>query len=266
MNPNGLLPKDAIRLLRQQRFKLSEMLSEGPSRAQFDAWQHTTNQILLMIFGEGSTNVFAVITLAANAENEWSPLWARTTLTAQKAMLQSCIEILQAMPPDKQVAVQHESIASTTSVGPSKRVFLVHGHNEATRESAARLLEKLGLSVVVLHELPNQGNTIIEKFINYSDVAFAVVLLTADDIGKARSNDAGPAYLRARQNVILELGFFLGKLGRSKVCALYEPGVEMPSDYGGVLFVELDPAGAWRMQLARELRTAGLPVDLNNVV
>jgi predicted nucleotide-binding protein len=148
----------------------------------------------------------------------------------------------------------------------SERVFLVHGHDEAMLQACARFLEKLGLPVTILREQSNQGRTVIEKFVHNSDVAFAVVLLTADDRG-------GPAGLpyenqqpRARQNVILELGFFLGRLGRERVCALYGEGVEVPSDYQGVAFVRLDSGMAWRLELARELQAVGLPVDLNKVV
>jgi predicted nucleotide-binding protein len=71
---------------------------------------------------------------------------------------------------------------------------------------------------------------------------------------------------RARQNVILELGYFLGRLGRSRVCALYVEGLEIPSDYSGVLYVKLDGDGGWRLNLAKELKAAGLPVDMNKAL
>lgn len=132
------------------------------------------------------------------------------------------------------------------------------------KEAVARFLERLGLDPVVLHEKPNAGRTIIEKFSEYADVQFAVVLLTADDEGKSRGSETPPS-LRARQNVLLELGYFLGKLGRARVCALYDAGVEIPSDYQGVLFVELDKSDRWRFDLVRELRGAGFDVDANRI-
>ncbi|NTV93591.1 MAG: nucleotide-binding protein [Chlorobiaceae bacterium] len=150
----------------------------------------------------------------------------------------------------------------------NRKVFVVHGRNEATRESVARLLEKFDLHPVILHEQPNKGRTIIEKFEQYADVAYAVVLLTADDLGglRPRTSEELPSLsLRARQNVLFELGFFIGKLGRHCVSALYEEGVEIPSDYP-VLFTPLDKVGAWRMLLGRELQAAGLLVDLNKAV
>ena len=149
--------------------------------------------------------------------------------------------------------------------GEINSVFLVHGHDNALREMAARFMEKLGLEVVILQEQVSRGATIIEKLERHSFVQFAVVLMTADDVGGKKN--AGPENLqaRARQNVILELGYFMGKIGRTHVCVLYESGVELPSDYYGVVFIEIDTHGAWRYSLAKELRQGGLSVDLNRL-
>lgn len=152
-------------------------------------------------------------------------------------------------------------------LGPisGSKVFLVHGHDESVREGTARFLEKLNLEPIILHEQPNAGKTIIEKVEAYSEVAFAVVLLTPDDVGGVISN---PEELkpRARQNVILELGYFLGKLGRTHVAALIKDDIEKPSNYDGVVYISIDAGGAWKLQLARELKTAGLNIDLNDAV
>jgi predicted nucleotide-binding protein len=143
----------------------------------------------------------------------------------------------------------------------SKKVFLVHGRDEAVKFAVARFLEKLGLEPVILHEQPNKGQTVIEKFEANSDVRFAVVLLTPDDEGRATTGkDLKP---RARQNVILELGYFIGKLRRARVCALYKEGVDLPSDIHGVIYVPYDGAGGWCLELAKELKAAGIDVDLN---
>ena len=145
----------------------------------------------------------------------------------------------------------------------NNRVFVVHGRDEATRETVARFLEKLKLDAIILHEQPNRGRTIIEKFVDNSDVAYAIVLLTADDIGGLSQSESTDLRPRARQNVIFELGFFLGKLGCDKVCALCESGIELPSDYAGVVYIPIDDGGAWRLHVARELKTAGMAIDLN---
>lgn len=169
-------------------------------------------------------------------------------------------ELGSAMQAKKQGAKKRQGSSHT------KRVFLVHGHDEAVREKVARYLEKLDLDPVILHEQPNKGRTIIEKFTDYADVAYAVVLLTADDIGGLKGTTAEELAPRARPNVLFELGYFIGTLGRDRVCALHETGVEILSDYSGVLYITLDATDAWRLQLAKEMKAAGLPVDLNNAI
>lgn len=140
-------------------------------------------------------------------------------------------------------------------------VFIVHGHDGEAKVTIARFLSKLLRSEpIILHEQPDRGRTVIEKFEDHAaTVGAAIVLLTADDEGCAVGQAAQP---RARQNVVLELGFFLGKLGRGRVSILYEPGVELPSDLSGILYIELDQRGSWRNAIARELQAAGLTVDL----
>ena len=96
----------------------------------------------------------------------------------------------------------------------------------------AKFVRNLGIKPVVLFEEPGKGQTIIEKLESNSDVLFAVVLLTPDDFGQA--TEEGKLQPRARQNVVLELGYFLGKLGRANVAVLYDESVELPSDYHGV--------------------------------
>ena len=144
----------------------------------------------------------------------------------------------------------------------TNEVFIVHGQDDRTKQTVARFLEKLGLSPTILHEQPNLGRTLIEKFEQHAQAAFAVILLTPDDVG-AMVGEEEKLKLRARQNVILELGYFLGLLGRDRVCPLIGEGVEIPSDYDGVAYVRLDDSGAWRLDLIRELKAAGIDVDAN---
>ena len=116
---------------------------------------------------------------------------------------------------------------------------------------------------MILREQPNAGKTVIEKFGDFADVGYAIVLLTPDDQGAETLKPFQEQRKRARQNVIFELGYFIGKLGRDKVTALYMSDVEIPSDYSGVLFTSVDDRGAWRLELAGELKAAGFAVDLN---
>lgn len=147
----------------------------------------------------------------------------------------------------------------------AQAVFIVHGHDDAVRESVARYIERLGLRPIILHEQASQGRTIIEKLEYHADVKFAVVLLTPDDVGAAQG-ESNLLKQRARQNVVLELGFFVGKLGRQRVCAIHKGQVELPSDYVGVVYLPFDDSGGWRLILARELKAAGFAVDLNVAV
>lgn len=145
----------------------------------------------------------------------------------------------------------------------ARKVFVVHGHDEGARESVARFLERLDFEAIILHEQANQGRTVIEKIETHGDVGFAVVLLTPDDTGGLQGGTSLP---RARQNVLLELGFFLGSLGRSRVCALKRGELELPSDFGGVVYEPFDAGGAWKSALGRELQAAGFEIDWNKVM
>jgi predicted nucleotide-binding protein len=147
-----------------------------------------------------------------------------------------------------------------------RSVFVVHGQNEAVKQSVARFLEKLKLEAVILHEQANKGQTLIEKFEAHAQVGYAVVLLTPDDKGGLEADPPDKYKSRARQNVILELGYFIGKLGRGRVCALHMGDVELPSDIHGVAYVRYDATDAWKLSLAREMKAAGIDVDLNLVV
>ncbi len=149
-----------------------------------------------------------------------------------------------------------------------KNVFVVHGHDEEMKQSVARTLEKLELTAIILHEQPNKGRTTIEKFSDYSDVGFAIVLLSPDDIGYERVDKIENAKSRARQNVVFELGYFIGKLGRENVLALYKPDekFEMPTDYSGVLYVPYELNGRWKFDLIKELKACGYSVDANKLI
>lgn len=146
----------------------------------------------------------------------------------------------------------------------SRRVFVVHGHDEAAMHGLARFLEKLRLEAIILKEQPDRGRTIIEKFEDAAqDVGFAVVLLTPDDLGGAVISESKDT--RARQNVIFELGYFAGKLGRGRVCLLRKGHVEIPSDLYGVIHTEMDTADGWQTRLIKEFKAAKLDFDANRL-
>lgn len=174
--------------------------------------------------------------------------------------LESLRDRLELIPVAAEVT---RGVAASAPREWTKKVFVVHGHDEGAREAVARFLERLGIEPVILHEQATGGRTIVEKLEYYANVDFAVVLLTPDDLCVAEDTAVGEAQPRARQNVVLELGFFVGKLGREHVCALYKGPLELPSDYLGVGYVPFDAGGGWRLQLAKELRSVGFAVDMN---
>ena len=157
------------------------------------------------------------------------------------------------------------SISQEVDSPTTNKVFVVHGRDSGTKNTVARFLERLDLQPIVLADQPNRGFTTIEKFEHHAQVSFAVVLLTPDDVGslKGNENDLRP---RARQNVIFELGFFFGKLGRNRVCALTKDDVEIPSDYAGVVYTPFDDHSGWQLKLIQELKAAGFDIDANQAL
>jgi hypothetical protein len=165
----------------------------------------------------------------------------------------------------KTYVMSHGNVEPKLIAPTSNKVFIVHGHDEAAWQGLARFVEKLGLEAIVLQEQPDQGFTIIEKFETYAkQVGFAVVLLTPDDLGGSALAPALGA--RARQNVIFELGYFAGKLGRARACLLRKGAAEIPSDLYGVIYTDMDAAGGWKLKLAKELKAAEIPFNQAKVL
>lgn len=153
----------------------------------------------------------------------------------------------------------------TENAEPNNKVFIVHGHDENAQNKAARFVEKLGFEAIILHEKASSGRTIIEKIEHYSDVGFAIVLYTPDDVGNEKSKSDN-LNVRARQNVIFEHGFLIGKLGRKNVVALVDGKLELPNDISGVVYISLDEASAWKLQLAKEMKQSGYEIDMNKLI
>jgi predicted nucleotide-binding protein len=173
------------------------------------------------------------------------------------AMLRQAFEALEERLSE--FSTPASSAASRPNLKPhARKIFIVHGREEGPREATARFLEKLGFEVVILHEVASRGRTVIEKIEAHSEVGFAVILVTPDDEGCLKGEAPVP---RARQNVLLELGYFVGKLGRKNVCVLQRGEVEIPSDWRGVIDHPFDAGGGWKRTLAKELEAAGFEID-----
>jgi predicted nucleotide-binding protein len=239
-------------------------------RTKKTKWVRFTTELLSRLFSNDSiAEEFSTANRRAFAFSGYPTLQddiesLMTDMKYYMTSLESIHERLALIPEDVpkavEVPVPQESQKVTVKsrmIDPNK-VFVVHGHDDTTKITVARFLEKLGLEPIILHEQANQGGTVIEKIERYSNVGFAVVLLTPDDEGhvKGQLEQKQP---RARQNVILELGYFIGLLGREKVAALVSGGVELPSDFSGIVYTSLN--GNWQFDLAKELRAAGIKFD-----
>jgi predicted nucleotide-binding protein len=261
-----ILPEKAIPLIQAQIDKAKQLLAARPlNRDNHNQWELITRNFLEKAFGVNSPNVKSVIDIGKAGifpmgdSEEWWENHRASSLNSQMQQMDGLLFLLKTeIQSSPDITIQQSSPTLT-----GHNVFLVHGHDDRFLHETARFLEKLQQNVIVLREQPNKGQTIIEKFEGYADVEFAVVLLTPDDRGGTATSSYEEQKLRARQNVILELGYFLGRLGRNRVCALYVQGVDIPSDYTGVLYVRLDDQNGWHFSLAKELKAAGLPVDMN---
>lgn len=141
-----------------------------------------------------------------------------------------------------------------------RKVFIVHGRDNEAKQEVSRFVESLGLEAIILHEQASTGMTIIEKIEHYSnDADFALVLYTPCDLGRG-ATEGNPPNKRARQNVVFEHGYLMAKLGRKNVCALVKGSLEKPNDISGVVYVDIDPSGAWKIEVSKELRAVGYQV------
>lgn len=178
---------------------------------------------------------------------------------AEKSMQQKLKEMRQWQHEDMLLAnISQRALMTRTK--EYKKVFIVHGHDNALKQEVARMVEKQGLETIILSEQANRGKTIIEKFEEHSDVGAAICLFTGDDYGKAK--DATSENLRARQNVVFEAGYFMGKLGRENVVLIANPDIEIPSDLKGVVYTN---EKSWQIDVLKELKAIGYAIDLNKL-
>lgn len=233
------------------------------SAPAFKSWYTKAERFLMRVYGEKShehekflDTSFTPMVFALNAAED-----TRLEISCCSEGLRSCKAVfgvyLEEMAEESQVDSKTSISQRSLDMG---KVFIVHGHDGALQQSVARIIEKQGIEAIILSEQANRGRTIIEKLENYADVGGAICLFASDDLGRAKKDtDDKP---RARQNVVLETGYFMGKLGRDHVVLLADDGVEMPSDLSGVVYTN---TGDWKIELLKELRAMGYTVDFNKL-
>lgn len=230
------------------------------SDPDFKAWQTKAERFLVKKFGKDSFEYtqfkhtsFSLMLLTSNTL-DWEFVDACINgLQTTKAVFVTYLEEMEeTITPSTEI--------TQTSTPSFDKIFIVHGHDGELKQSVARLIEKQGIEAIILSEQANQGRTIIEKFENYSDIDGAICLFTSDDIGRAKEDTEDES--RARQNVVLETGYFMGKLGRDHVVILADNGIEMPSDLSGVVYTDTE---SWKIDLLKELKAIGYTVDFNKL-
>jgi hypothetical protein len=233
-----------------------------------DALQRRTRMIIRRVFGDHCSylrdfNDIVFLPKDWSNSDEFDEVWV-----SGEAQMSNLFKTMLEEVTSFGLPLMPLSAGGYDDIKVTNRVFVVHGHDEGMKQAAARTLEKLGLDPIILAEKPGQGRTAMEKLDRYSDVSFALVLLSPDDMGYRRDASSGIARPRARQNVVHELGYFTGKLGRTNVLVLFrkEEGFEIPSNHAGVLYVPYDEAGHWKFDLAKELKECGYVVDANRLL
>ena len=222
--------------------------------SQYTAWSSKVREYLGVVFGDEFAIEFGEI----GGITDW--------VNSQNRQVGKLLGIVTNLEDEKErLPLVSNSIENINKQSINKKIFIVHGHDNEAKESVARFIEKIGLKAVILHEQPSSGKTIIEKFENYSDASFAVILLTPDDIGSS-IDKKNNLHSRSRQNVIFELGFFIGRIGRKRVCALYKKDVEIPSNYQGVIYIKMDDEGAWKIKLAKEFVECGISINKDELL
>lgn len=187
-----------------------------------------------------------------------SPKYSRNitnrVLSECRSQLQEVVPKSEALAPNK----------PKTSMDKSK-VFIVHGHDDAAKSEAARFVENLGFKAIILHEQASSGKTIIEKIEEYTNVGFGIVLYTPCDLG-ASQEEKELLKPRARQNVVFEHGYLMGKIGRENVCALVKGDIEKPTDISGVVYIPMGEGDSWKLAVAKEMKKSGYDVDFNKIL
>lgn len=234
---------------------------------QLDRLKRRLKMLVTNILGKSSSYYSDIVTITYSPTFSYSGMPESIRVDAWDSgknrtinLIDTIVEELEYFPKDDET----KSFNQQTKIVDSSKVFIVHGHDNEAKTEVARFVERLDLEAIILHEQINSGATIIEKLEKYTDVGFAIVLYTPDDIGTVK-NKSDNLNLRARQNVVFEHGLLIGKIGRNNVVALVKDTVEIPNDISGVVYETMDSKGAWKFQIAKELKASGYTIDMNAI-
>ena len=245
---------------------LMQLVRKSP---EFKKWQRDTEVAITNIFGENTRHIndFKEISYSLSAFGSSTP--ESSFQEAYTVGLHSAQSVLQSMIDEIKEYWEKDTVSTSATSIPmninSRNIFIIHGHDHGAKETVARFLTYIKLNPIILHEKPNLGRTIIQKFEDHTEeAAYAIALLTPDDIGAAES-ERDNLQNRARQNVIFEFGYFRGKLGPKRVCGLKKGNIEDPTDLSGVIYIPFDDKGTWKTELVKEMKAVGIDIDADLV-
>ena len=179
-----------------------------------------------------------------------------------------CTEEFVILTPKKSAQALHDQPAVLTPSGLPRRIFVVSGTDEIMKQTITGALRKLGLASIVISEEPGGSKKIIDRFADYKDVGFALVLLSPDVYVYPKGEEATKRERVPKQDVTLMFGFLLGKLGKDKVLAFYResPNFAFPMEFEGVKFTAIDERDSWKHTLIREFKNCGYTVDAERLL
>ena len=236
----------------------------GEDTPEWLAWKTRSANLIRQLMSENSPSVQVVNdALSTHTKGFHGTAFERVKSSILKALRLTKDTLTEDVYGELRVAASRAS-----SPALSNKVFVVHGHDHALKTDIERFLRELHLEPIVLHRQPDRGRTLIEKFEEHSDVGYAFILLTPDDISYAADQEiladsAREKERRARQNVIFEFGYFVGKLGRDRVCCIFKAGVTLPTDLAGLVYKEVaETIETQAFSILRELKAAGYRLNL----
>lgn len=270
---NAVLKSEEIRMSDYTKFKeiydeIDSLIENevDSSTPEFQAWYNKTKRFLIKKFGDKSHELkefenhrFCFGVYSLDDDNNYEDIKAcQRDLRIVKAVF---ADYLKDMKEESEEDVKEDKNGKRAKqVNKFDKVFIVHGHNGELKEATARLIEHQGIKSIILHEQVNRGATIIEKIESNSDVQSAICLFTADDLGKGKAEQK--ENLRARQNVIFETGYFIGKLGRENTIIISDRNIEIPSDLQGIVYADTSD---WKLTVLKELKAIGYNIDYNKI-
>ncbi len=251
------------------RLESAEQLVTRISQAKYEdgktvqALLAATREQAVAWFGADSVYVQQLEQIERDRKRAWN------RMSANWQTLQKLLPVAEAMRDEVRLDREPQTPADRPPATPlGQEIFVVHGRDVQMKLAVARALQKLGLSALVLSEEERQDTSFMARIAEHPDVGFAIVLLAPDEMGYAAGAAPRPARPRGSQDLILQLGYFLGRLGPERVLALYRPleGFELPTDPTHLLFTPFDAVGRWQFDLLKQLKACGYQVDAGRLL